>query len=466
MSIDKNHSEQFERYLKGEMHPQEAHVFEREVLDDPFTQEALEGFEAQELGTLEDIKKLKDQIAPTKKKSSPFMKIAAVVALLITGSFSVYLFTNQLEHEKLAMEKESPDEIIQSSPSPDTVSVLIDRRSNTEGGVSSAETNQSKTSKQDELKVSKEAIEIALREEEAPEEISHDVVDETLEVKLEEKTNFSADLQDHIAEAQLENESEPELPLTTTESVQSEDVALDTEPLVVAKEEAFSNVMMEADEESPRVAKKARTYQPSATLRSTSGNKALISGKVTDEYGEPLPGVNVVTKGTTIGVTTDLNGNYQIPKVEGQVLIYTFVGFESQEIEVGKRSTIDVTLGGSAELQEVVVVGYDGADEAANSSYSKAKPTIGYRAFKKYLEDNLQYPKAAKTNEIDGTVVLALTISSSGEISSISIKKSLGYGCDQEAIRLMNKGPKWAPADRNGINIESTVRVKIKFKLD
>ncbi|MEP0985548.1 TonB-dependent receptor [Ekhidna sp.] len=83
-----------------------------------------------------------------------------------------------------------------------------------------------------------------------------------------------------------------------------------------------------------------------------------VSGKVTDDTGESLPGVNVVIKGTTTGVTTDLDGNYRLSVDDGATLIFSYVGFETQEIQVGARTTIDVTLGGATELQEVVVTGY------------------------------------------------------------------------------------------------------------
>lgn len=83
-----------------------------------------------------------------------------------------------------------------------------------------------------------------------------------------------------------------------------------------------------------------------------------VSGKVTDDTGETLPGVNVLIKGTTTGTQTDLDGNFQLSVDDGAVLVFSYVGFETQEIEVGARTTIDVTLGGATELQEVVVVGY------------------------------------------------------------------------------------------------------------
>lgn len=88
-----------------------------------------------------------------------------------------------------------------------------------------------------------------------------------------------------------------------------------------------------------------------------------VSGKVTDDEGEGLPGVNVVIKGTTTGVTTDIDGNYRLQVNDDDVLTFSYVGFESQEIAVGTRTTIDVTLGGITELQEVVVTGYGVQDK-------------------------------------------------------------------------------------------------------
>lgn len=85
-----------------------------------------------------------------------------------------------------------------------------------------------------------------------------------------------------------------------------------------------------------------------------------VSGKVTDETGETLPGVSVLVKGTTLGVTTDLNGAYSlaIPN-EGGTLVFSFVGYLSQEVKVGNRTIIDAVLKfDNKALEEVIVVGY------------------------------------------------------------------------------------------------------------
>jgi TonB-linked SusC/RagA family outer membrane protein len=77
------------------------------------------------------------------------------------------------------------------------------------------------------------------------------------------------------------------------------------------------------------------------------------------EDGFPLPGVNVVIKGTTSGTVTDLNGGYSIQVEPNQTLVFSFVGFETQEAVVGNRSIIDISLQIDAKtLGEVVVVGF------------------------------------------------------------------------------------------------------------
>ena len=85
-----------------------------------------------------------------------------------------------------------------------------------------------------------------------------------------------------------------------------------------------------------------------------------ISGTVTDEKGTSLPGVSVQIKSTTRGVATDFDGKYSIEASQGNVLLFSSMGYASQEKTVGgKSSVINVQLKEyTQELGEVVVVGY------------------------------------------------------------------------------------------------------------
>lgn len=83
-----------------------------------------------------------------------------------------------------------------------------------------------------------------------------------------------------------------------------------------------------------------------------------VSGVVTDSLGSPLPAVSVVVQGTTNGVSTDFDGNFSISAANGNVLVFSSLGFEIQEFTVA-GATLNVTLAESAsELDEVIVIGY------------------------------------------------------------------------------------------------------------
>ncbi len=89
--------------------------------------------------------------------------------------------------------------------------------------------------------------------------------------------------------------------------------------------------------------------------------KITIKGKVTaEDQPEGLPGVSVLLKGTSIGTSTNLNGEYEISLPKGAaVLVFSFIGYQNQEVAVGSQTKIDVVLKIDAKsLEEVVVVGY------------------------------------------------------------------------------------------------------------
>ncbi|MGB8375734.1 MAG: TonB-dependent receptor plug domain-containing protein, partial [Salegentibacter sp.] len=91
----------------------------------------------------------------------------------------------------------------------------------------------------------------------------------------------------------------------------------------------------------------------------TFAQEKTVTGSVVDEEGLPLPGVNVIVKGTNNGTQTDFDGNYSITAGEGQSLVFSYVGFTTQEKLIGAENKIDIVLNiDTGTLQEVVVVGY------------------------------------------------------------------------------------------------------------
>lgn len=90
-----------------------------------------------------------------------------------------------------------------------------------------------------------------------------------------------------------------------------------------------------------------------------TGNKKSLTGTVVDLAGVPLPGVNIIEKGTSNGVVSDFDGDFIISVNPGSVLVFSFVGMTTKEVTVGNQSILRVTLEESTStLDEIVVVGY------------------------------------------------------------------------------------------------------------
>ena len=81
-----------------------------------------------------------------------------------------------------------------------------------------------------------------------------------------------------------------------------------------------------------------------------------VTGTVTDDTSQPLPGVSVSIKGTSSGTTTDFNGKFSITAQNGDVLVFSYLGYESQEVSV-TGNQINITLQSGVELEEVILVG-------------------------------------------------------------------------------------------------------------
>jgi hypothetical protein len=101
----------------------------------------------------------------------------------------------------------------------------------------------------------------------------------------------------------------------------------------------------------------------------------VIRGKIVDEAGAGLPGVNVIIKGTSNGTTSDATGGYVLNLPEnsaGASLVFSFIGYSTQEQPINGRSTIDVTLASDVtSLSEIIVVGYGTQEKGFRRGDSK-----------------------------------------------------------------------------------------------
>ena len=141
--------------------------------------------------------------------------------------------------------------------------------------------------------------------------------------------------------------------------------------------------------------------QPLSMMKETSNVSPIdnsVRGTIIDEKGVPLPGVSVAIKGTSTGVISDINGYYIINAKAGDILVFSFVGFKSQEITVGKKPALDIVMKEDVhELEETVIVGM-GKQRKASVIGSISSVSI----------KELEVPQRNLTNALSGRIAGAL----------------------------------------------------------
>lgn len=148
----------------------------------------------------------------------------------------------------------------------------------------------------------------------------------------------------------------------------------------------------------------------------TFAQEKTVSGTVSDSNGLPLPGTTVLVKGTSTGASTDFDGKYSIQSGEGEILVFSYVGYSTKEIQVGTSNTINVTLQEDAEaLEEVVVIG-----SAQGKSTKELSFSVGQ--VKNELLENVPFANAASALQ--------------GKIAGVSISPTGGNPGSNVAIQL------------------------------
>jgi TonB family protein len=431
-----------ERYRRGEMSPAEMHRLEKQALKDPFLADALEGVESIEADNFSsDISELGRRISGRAKSSSWVtpLRIAASVILVMVASYVLYTFLTPASPallSKLETKKDSPAPAEKRKPSDSAAKTVVPVQKN--DNLLSLNKPAAKAKQPlDEPKPSASEIKgappVSLGEE-APAIPQKETREE---IQPEAKTSNAAP--ESVAEAEM-----------AEEIITAQDKALDS------KKESFS-------------LSRSSHAAGSGVLRKKDSSERLITGTVRDAGDNlPLPGVNVVIKGTTEGTVTDAKGNYQIPAADAKkALIFSSIGFESLEIPSDDQSEIDVTLQQNVNaLSEVVVSGYGLAkddDSDTNITVELAQPAGGQKEYNDYLEKNLLYPAEARANKVEGKVTVEFMVRKDGTLSDFKVIRGLAAGCNDEVIRLIKEGPAWTPNRKDKVARDSKVRVRVKF---
>jgi TonB family protein len=442
------------KWLSGEIRKQEEKQLYQLAKDDPFLNEALEGYEQfPELDHEATVSRLKDKLRNRTRENRTsiiyFMpRLAAAITLLLVAGMSWWWINSPEVEANLAQEIESstpfetPDteaaiseatEADEADPEPESANDAI--TPTTQQETLPREPSKAKSP----LPRSEEAVEAIAEETTEPKEIP---ADEEVPESITEKKEVAAEtLADDIAASEkLTIQEEPPTPQKP-----AKDIA-----------DSFEFDLEEQDENVAPIATIEKESAPPA-----SSEKRLIMGVVKGRDGLPLIGANVSVKGSRQGTITDLDGRFSLEVEQGMNNIEAnYTGFESQTLDVSSADNVEFVLEEGMAMDEVVVTGLGETrskkrDRIESEVKESANPIGGFKKYERYIRRNLRYPKAAKENNISGEVRLQFTVNQSGELSDIKVLQSLGYGCDTEAIRLVEDGPKWQIKSFDGSVITS-----------
>ena len=214
--------------------------------------------------------------------------------------------------------------------------------------------------------------------------------------------------------------------------------------------------------------------------QSTASGGVLVIGTVSHPQNDkraPLDGVRVVVKGTNTGTTTDRTGAYRLENVPpGSTLVFTADGRGTREFTVDPAGK---GKGGTLALDVQFIPG-DGATSADREETAAAplqgQPGLiymvvehmpefvgGMEGLGKYLGDNLVYPKEAVANKVSGTVFVSFIINADGSVSDVQVLKGIGSGCNEEALRVVQRMPVWLPGKQSGQSVAVRYSLPIRF---
>ncbi|RKQ49289.1 TonB family protein [Roseivirga pacifica] len=434
MSKNNNHIEQLtpeilRLYHAGKLNAEQMHQVEKLMLDDSFYTDALDGFdEFSEAMLDQDLHALDNRLDEMLEESKPaiwlhWRKLAAAV-ILIGVCTSIFLLT---QNEAPLPTKELTEN--KKTKSVDTTAV------ETKQPAAKIDTTLTETAPAQLQASEKAPIELN----EVEEEISID-----LDIEVSEKALAEIIFEEEVGDI-----------VTSQAAVENERAALQkrNDSLLQSKAAGVASARLNTQAEAP-----AASFLP---------KENVLVGQVIDETGLALPGVTILKKGTGQGVSSNANGWFYLNQPDSSATyLAQFLGYVTQEFEPIYPDTIRIQLEPDAQaLGEVVVTGLGRQTVTEPIKAKEAEPVIGYKDFQQYIKDNIRYPDAVRANKIRGRVVVSFTVESSGIIDNLIVEKSLGYGCDEEALRLIKEGPNWnAKVLSGGEPVASKVKVRIRFR--
>ncbi|GAB3321858.1 hypothetical protein GCM10027299_16910 [Larkinella ripae] len=210
-----------------------------------------------------------------------------------------------------------------------------------------------------------------------------------------------------------------------------------------------------------------------------------VSGQILGSEGVAIPSASVVLKGSARGTTTDANGEYLLSEVPANgTLVISFIGHESIEVPVNGRDALYVRLaepndgtksiywtGPSKRLKQpkshLSQPLYQPDKKGDVFTVVEQNPEFpgGMPALGRFITDNIRYPEAAKRALVSGRVFVNFVVNVDGSIQDVQILRGIGFGADEEALRVVKAMPRWKPGMQGGKPVRVRYNLPMNFDL-
>ncbi|MBN1133193.1 MAG: carboxypeptidase-like regulatory domain-containing protein [Bacteroidales bacterium] len=482
---DRNRHRNFEdylEYLRNHLSGRERHAFERDLESDPFKREAMEGFEMFARDDIEaDMASLRKRLSrriKRRRRITLYSAAAAVASLLIVSTIFVKLHDFNPEEASKEITERSGEKgtpviapgDIQENVVPEETSEEETIPERTGEGTGQMEIKDKIGTAEKELPGQAEMKKSQPADEQGKSEVLQYIKQEPVqEIRVVEERVKAGGI-----EQPAKNYEQPIL-------------ADETRSDVITVVEAGKEVEKTDERVALPVARSREplfqvTSSKSISEESQPGLKSIRGLVISLEDSMPVPGATVMIKGTTKGAITDTDGRFNMAYAgdTSPTLIASFIGMEQKEFTVKDDSNITLAMNPDlSALSEVVVIGYGVyGDQRAETvsvsevamrntspagSYTAPLPEGGNDAFKTYVEENMQFPEGHESLE-RAVVILRFTVKTDGSIDDIQVLRTAGQAFTDEAKRVLLEGPDWLPAEKEGMNFEERVRIKLVFK--
>jgi len=141
---------------------------------------------------------------------------------------------------------------------------------------------------------------------------------------------------------------------------------------------------------------------------------------------------------------------------------------EVKEAVIANKDQEGVKDAEAVVVEESAPVAIEEPNEEEVLLYAEQMPSFvgGYKEMQLFILKNIFYPREAQNMGIEGKVYIEFIVDQNGNLSNFNVKKGIGYGCDEAAVSVMKKMPKWEPAKVNGRAVKLKTSVPIVFKLN